>query len=183
MNKLLAIGMVTAFFPLAARGEAPTAVPAGFVGEVVKDRAGCCDAMPCCGGCGKTARVVCETEKIAKHAWIVECEDYCPLFPSKKWDWNWTIGCPSSQCADAVDALSCAAGPDMPRPGPCRSVRRLVKKEYKVESPAFACVVESRSRDCGAAVAEPSAQTAREPAGKKPLYVADRRESDAAYGE
>jgi len=47
----------------------------------------CGDAPSCgprkaCGSCGSPCRVVCDTKKVKKTVWVVECEEFCAPLPN-----------------------------------------------------------------------------------------------------
>jgi hypothetical protein len=95
----------------------------------------CADGMACCQRCGRPAacvetvcQVVCEVKKETKTCWCVECQEICPLLP----------GCKHESC-------EC---PPPPRCGHPKCVKKLVKKEYQVETPVYKCVVQHWCADC-----------------------------------
>ncbi len=93
----------------------------------------CCDQR--CDQCGrhvaclqKTCQVVCGVKKETKTCWCVEYQEICPLLP----------GCHQH----------CDQCPPPPRCGNPKCVKKLVKKEYQVEVPAYKCVVRNLCCEC-----------------------------------
>jgi hypothetical protein len=98
-------------------------------------------ATSCCSRCGRhaacvdtTCQVVCEMKKETKTCWCVECQEICPLMP----------GC-HERCGCHDGCKQCAPGP---RCGHPKCVKKLVKKEYQVETPVYKCVVQHLCPDC-----------------------------------
>ena len=102
---------------------------AGTKGETCENASGGACGQTCCDCCGcpcnclqKTCQLVCETKKETKTCWCVEEQEFCTLMP----------GC-HHDCDDCCQPL--------PRCGKSKCVKKLVKKEYQVETPVYKCVV------------------------------------------
>ena len=90
--------------------------------------ADCAGKAGCCELCGRQAvcyekccQMVCEMKKETKTCWCVESQEICTLLP----------GCHHD----------CDECPLPPRCGRTKCVKKLVKKEYQVETPVYKCVV------------------------------------------
>jgi len=92
-------------------------------------KTGCCELCGRQGVCyEKCCQVVCEMKKETKTCWCVECQEICTLLPGCHHDCD--------QC------------PPPPRCGRTKCVKKLVKKEYQVETPVYKCVVRHLCADC-----------------------------------
>jgi hypothetical protein len=112
-----------------------------------------CGSTSCCDRCGhpaacveKTCQVVCEMKKETKTCWCVEYKEICPLMPG---------------CHDSCDGC-----PPPPRCGNPKCVKKLVKKEYQVETPVYKCVVRNLCRECldGSSIGNPPSAAPTPPA-------------------
>jgi len=118
----------------------------------------CCGAPDCCadcGGCGpcqkKVCQVVCGTKTITKHCWCVECEEFCAPLPGCCPTCKTVTcdvptcdgtGCCEGCCDPCGGQKSCYGVPmAVPKCGPVRCRKVLVKKEYECEVPVYKCVV------------------------------------------
>jgi len=127
-----------------------------------------CDAVQSCGDCGaqKACQVICETKKVTKVVWRIECEDFCVPMPGRKTkccsDHGCRTGCGKAGCAEATcgDANCggccddpCASLQDRdyvtPRCGKVRTRKKLVKDTITCEVPSFKCIVTACDA-CGA---------------------------------
>ncbi|HLA84107.1 MAG TPA: hypothetical protein VJL29_04875 [Thermoguttaceae bacterium] len=107
----------------------------------------------CCGSCGhKACRVVCDVKVVKKVVWVVECEEFCvpnPRCPKLCHDARaCSQGC-TDQCAEGCSSGACDGGCRgrglvLPKCGPVRCRKKLIKKEIECKSPIYKCVV------CGA---------------------------------
>ena len=142
-----------------------------------------------CGGCGcggpcqrKVCQVVCGTKTITKYCWCVECEEFCAPLPGCR-PCSKTVTCDVPTCADGgccdpcVDGCcdpcggkrSCFSIPmAVPKCGPVRCRKVLVKKEYTCEVPVYECVVKYLCPDCCAAEEEAVPKVEQEPAPPLP---------------
>lgn len=94
-----------------------------------------------CCNCGKVCRVVCETKKVKKTVWVVECEEFCAPLP----------GCNAGHCKGKTDCCEedCCGDPCAslhrlmvpPRCGRVRCRKKLTKKEISCEVPVYKCVL------------------------------------------
>lgn len=147
-----------------------------------------CGSVDACARCGrhgpcvaKKCQLQCGVEKIKRHCWVVECEEFCPLLPGRR------DGCDCGQCESCCPrARSCGCrqgdccdqcGPRKeyvtPRCGHPRCVKKLVKKEYECEVPTYKCVVAYLCDQCcaggGAPAAKPAAPASPTPAPLPPI--------------
>ncbi|MCE5268313.1 MAG: hypothetical protein LLG00_10555 [Planctomycetaceae bacterium] len=112
---------------------------------------------PCCDRCGchcdclqKVCQIVCEPKAEIKKSWCVESQEIGLLMPGRR------------DCCDDC--------PPPPRCGRTKCVQKLVKKECKVEVPAYKCVVRYMCPTCvegttaGAAHVAPTQPSAPRPA-------------------
>jgi hypothetical protein len=112
----------------------------------------------CCARCGrhsacvqKACQLICDVKKETKTYWCVEWEEFCPLLPGRR-----------------DGAGEC---PPLPRCGAPKCVKKLVKKEYQVETPIYKCVVmylcpECADGEASSPAAVPSAPLPRAPKAK-----------------
>lgn len=148
-------------------------------------------------GCKEKCRryvchIVCDTKKVTKTCWDVQCEPFCPLLPG--------CGaflpqrcCPGGPCASnggtpdcggqqCGSCTSCQRSEVPPRCGNARTRKRLVKKEITVEVPVYRCEVKYL---CDACSVEESAEAApsqhAERAEPAPLPPVSRVQAPALY--
>ena len=95
----------------------------------------CAGSSACCDRCGhrsdclqKTCQLVCEMKKETKLGWNVDCQEFCTLMPGHR------------DCCDPC--------PPLPRCGQEKCVKKLVRREYQVETPVYKCVVLHLCPDC-----------------------------------
>lgn len=120
----------------------------------------CCEPQDCCKHCGckKVCKVVCETKKVTKTIWQVQCEEFCPQLPGRGPLGRGPCcdpGCCCEPCGEEAEAAcsaegSCCSDPcaslrckpvHPPRCGKVRCRRKLVKREVICEVPVYKCVV------------------------------------------
>lgn len=117
-----------------------------------------CAAVQSCNDCGaqKACQVICETKKVTKVVWRIECEDFCVPMPGCRDKCCASNGCQegcgeASCCNDSCDP--CASLQDReyvtPRCGKVRTKKKLVKDTITCEVPSFKCVVTACDA-CGA---------------------------------
>jgi len=131
----------------------------------------CCDTG-CDACCRKVCRVVCDTKKVKKVIWQVQCEPFCPMLPGCGalhkclgggcCDDGCGSCCESDCCEDDYCGESCGSGcGDLcesvrkanadcaapPKCGKMRCKKKLLRKEIECEVPVYKCVVV----DCGPA--------------------------------
>jgi len=152
--------------------------------------ADCCGTPNCCAQCGcrcacqrKVCQVVCGTEKITKHCWCVECEEFCAPMPGcglLAAKWGACRDCCCGGCSDDCCHGTCCENCTVPpRCGPVRSRKKLVKKEYECEVPVYKCVVKYLcpsccEASCEADDAQPEAEPS-EPLPAAPLPAPDQQ--------
>ncbi len=122
----------------------------------------CCDRThESCGGCGvqKTCKVICETKKVKKTVWVVECEEFCAPLPNCERSCKSSCGggcgdsgCDSGCSSDPCDSLRRPLVP--PKCGKVRSRKKLVKKEITCEVPVYKCVVVCCNAGCNSGCGE-----------------------------
>lgn len=149
-----------------------------------------CGTPDCCAHCGchgacqpKVCQLVCGVEKVKKHCWCVECEEFCPLLP------GCGKPCCDSCCEDCGPGCQdtcCEKGQQPclvpPKCGCMRTKKILIKKEYECEVPVYKCVVRYL---CGSCCTNPEATgppvgPAPEPAPAPPAPLPGRQA--AAFG-
>ena len=123
-----------------------------------------CSAVQCCSDCGaqKACQVICETKKVTKVVWRVECEDFCTMLPGCERECCSNSGCQEgcgesacceTGCDSCGDCDPCASLQDRkyvtPRCGKVRTRKKLVKDTITCEVPSFKCVVTACDA-CGA---------------------------------
>ena len=163
-----------------------------------------CGTPDCCAQCGchcacqrKVCQVVCGTERVTKHCWCVECEEFCAPLPGCGPVGQLAASCRAcdcgcNPCCDGCRGKRCCDGcPVPPKCGPVRTKKKLVKKEYECEVPVYKCVVKYLcpgccEGPCDESEAEPSqplppppapSQQAFAPAPTPPLWPAPWGES------
>jgi len=123
----------------------------------------CCGTKHFCRDCGaeRACQVVCETRKVKKTVWRIECEDYCVPLPSCSFGFgnHCNRGCCDIDCAEScggccesqrccgdrgcedpcADLLSRKMVP--PKCGKVRTRKKLIKDEITCEVPTYKCVV------------------------------------------
>ncbi len=115
-----------------------------------------CGAPQRCAGCGrhvacqqKVCRLVCGMEKVKKSYWSVQCDEFCPLMPGCGAHSPCCAlcgpNCRGACCQKCGDCCKTLASPRCGRP---KCVKRLVKKEYEVDTPKYKCVVKYLCSDC-----------------------------------
>ncbi|MCR4413803.1 MAG: hypothetical protein NUV77_15390 [Thermoguttaceae bacterium] len=141
----------------------------------------CCGAPDRCADCGcrdacqpKVCQIVCGTQKIKKHCWCIESEEFCPLLPGRP------DGGSCRDCAEGCGGTGCCGQCGegckkyvTPQCGRPKTVKKLVKKEYECEVPQYKCVVKYLCGDCcgkavqgGPAAPTPAPKAAPAPAPK-----------------
>jgi hypothetical protein len=166
-----------AFLNLAALALLPAAAAADEGCGPNLGAAACYGAADRCGHCGhraecqrKVCQLVCGTEKVVKHTWAVECEEFCPLLPGH----GPRTGDCCQQCGDGCGGGCCGhcgdgcKAPPPPRCGHSKCVKRLVKKEQVVEAPKYKCVVKYLCDGCSAAEAAPPPVPVKSPTAPAP---------------
>jgi hypothetical protein len=126
-----------------------------------------------CADCGchkacqkKMCQVVCETKKVKKSCWCVECAEVGTLLPGHRelFKADGCGQCGATSCEKTCDqggkkecGAKCAVAP---RCDKIRTVKKLVKKEYEVEVPVYKCVAKYTCGDCGGGQAPAAAPKA-----------------------
>jgi hypothetical protein len=130
-------------------GSGPVIVAAEGGGDPCDQRCDQCGRRVAC--LQKTCQVVCGVKKETKTCWCVEYQEICPLMP----------GCHNH----------CDECPPAPRCGNPKCVKKLVKKEYQVEVPAYKCIVRNLCCECleGGSTAAPSVAPSRPAPSAQPL--------------
>ena len=121
---------------------------------------GSCCRKAKCRGCGKSCKVTCDTKKVKKIVWVVECEEFCAPLPNCDRGRSCDRGCKS--CCDAEACGDCGGCGKAGRCGRCckdpcealqnrkyvspkcgkvRSRKKLVKKEITCKIPVYKCEV------------------------------------------
>ena len=136
----------------------------------------CCDKACCEPACcaKKYCKIVCDTVKVKKHVWTVECDEFCVPLPNC--DLGLKCGCDRNGCCgegcqegccetgcgitaanspkciakatDPCGVLNCCRKVIAPKCGPVRCRKKLVKKEVVCEVPTYKCVVVSCGEGC-----------------------------------
>ena len=127
----------------------------------------CCDRThESCGRCGvqKTCKVICETKKVKKTTWVVECEEFCAPLPGCRSSCKSACGngCGSGSGCDSGCDNGCSSDPCAslrrpivpPKCGKVRTRKKLVKKEITCEVPVYKCVVVCCNAGCNAGCGE-----------------------------
>ncbi len=128
----------------------------------------CCGATQACGDCGaqKACQVICETKKVTKVVWRIECEDFCAPLPGRQRECcasdGCGTGCGEAGCAEATCGEAgcgdccddpCASLQNrkyvQPRCGKVRTRKKLVRVEITCEVPSYKCIVTACDA-CGA---------------------------------
>ena len=127
-------------------------------GAMAQDCGGTVDE--CCGTCGsnKVCKVVCETKKVKKTVWVVECEEFCPSLPNccrarKSCGGDCQADCGEEGCGgkDCCDPCASLRRPMVPpKCGKVRTRKKLVKKQITCEVPVYKCVVVCCEPSCAA---------------------------------
>jgi hypothetical protein len=141
----------------------------------VAEAAGGCGTSACgieshsCRSCNaRTCKVVCEMVKVKKTVWVVECEEFCPMFPGcrpKTCHADCGEGCSEDlACGTCRGKDPCAAVQNRtivpPKCGKTRYRKKLVKKVVTCEVPVYRCVVADCCSTCGMGEAAPVAAPA-----------------------
>ena len=152
------------------------------------------DSCADCGGCGpcqrKVCQVVCGTRTITEYCWCVECEEFCAPLPGCR-PCSKTVTCDvptcdGGGCCDASGNGCCDPGGGkkscyrvpmaVPKCGPVRCRKVLVKKEYTCEVPVYECVVKYVCAGCcageeeGVPEVQPESAPPPPPAPSKEAY-------------
>ena len=141
---------------LAARAAAEDACGVPACGPSGCGSANRCDRCGCeCACQQRTCQLICGTEKVKKHCWVVKCEEFCPLLPGRLCDQCNACGNGAEPCRECQNA--CKGGekcPDLrinePRTMNARVEKTLEKKEYECERPKYKTVVQYLCPQCAA---------------------------------
>ena len=164
----------------------PLSLVIGLLITTAAYAADCCEPACCEPACcaRKYCKVVCDTIKIKKHVWTVECEEFCAPLPNCDCGRKCCCGrqgcnggcceegCCEAGCGCGITAanspkciakatdpcgvLNCCRSVVAPKCGPVRCRKKLVKKEVVCEVPTYKCVVVSCGNGCGEGCCEPA---------------------------